>query len=485
MNIFIGNDHGGYHLKKVIMRHLEDTGHHVINVGSDSTEIVRYPYYAGQVANAVANQEADFGILICNTGLGMSMAANKYKGVRAAVVSSEETARLTREHNNANVLCLGGKFVSDTLAVKLVDIFLNTPFSGGRHAISLGLIDELESENHIGAAWSVFDRELEAKRDAFYCREKQRPVPILLDTDMLTDCDDVAALAMLLNLEKHGYAKILGMTVSSKYPMSAPVVQAVNTYYNRADIPVGAPKNGRGAYRPDSCFLDKVSAEFPHTLQSNDDAPDAVEVMRKALADAQDHSVVLVTIGYMTNLETLLKSQPDAYSELDGQTLVKQKVAEWVCMGGNFPDDSAADNVNFTRDPQPALYAIQNFPGKITFVGREIGHNIYVGDDFHDLPKENPLRRAYELHRGRYGENWDHHTADPSTVLYAVFGCSRFFEVQSGSMNLHDDCSFEWDPEKPSNMSYILQKEDRKKMAAVMNAIIMDDTTAIPDADAF
>ena len=291
---------------------------------------------------------------------------------------------------------------------------------------------------------------------------------------MLTDCDDVAALAMLHNIAKKGDAQILAVTVSSRYEKSAPVVQAVNTHYNRPDIPVGAPKNGTGAYRGDSCFLDKVSSEFPTSLNSNDDAEDAVRVMRKALAAIEDKSVVIVTIGYMSNLAGLIKSGPDDISDLTGIQLIEKAVAEWVCMGGNFPDDPAIDNVNFTRDAQPALYAIRNFPGRITFVGREIGHNIYIGESFKKLGPEHPLYRSYQLHRGRYGDNWDHHTADPSTILYAVYGLKDYFNIQHGTLILHDDCSFEWDPTKKSNMSYVLQKMDRKQMAKVMENIIME-----------
>lgn len=175
----------------------------------------------------------------------------------------------------------------------------------------------------------------------------------------------------------------------------------------------------------------------------------------------------------MTNLESLMKSEGDEISELCGMELIRRKVREWVCMGGNFPDDPAIDNVNFTRDAAPALYCIRNFEKPITFVGRDIGHNIYVGDDFHKLPKDNPLRRAYELHRGRYGDNWDHHTADPSTLLYAVFGLEDTFEIQKGRMILHDDCSFEWDPDGKSNMAYLLQKESREVTARRINEIIM------------
>ena len=298
---------------------------------------------------------------------------------------------------------------------------------------------------------------------------------LLIDTDMLTDCDDVAALELAFACERKGEARVLAVTVSSAYPKSVPVVEAVNAFCGRADVPVGAPKNGTGHRRDDSCFLDKVSAEFPHAHASNDDAPDAVEVMRRTLAAAEDGSVTLVTLGYLSNVASLLRSGPDALSPLDGRTLLAQKVKEWACMGGNFPNDPAKDNVNFTRDAKAAVFALTNYPGRITFVGREIGHNIFIGDRFHELPAANPLRRAYELHRGRFGTNWDHHTADPTTILYAVYGAGERFGRIEGTLHLQPNCAFTWDPSVPSNMSYLTQREPRTATALAMERLLMPE----------
>jgi ribose 5-phosphate isomerase B len=142
--IWIGNDHGGYVLKAAIIRYLEEQRYNVHNVGSDSSEIVRYPYYAARVAGAVSRGEATRGILICSTGIGMSIIANKYKGVRAALCTSSYMARVTRLHNDSNILCLGGRITGDLEALDIVATWLNTGYEGGRHDISLGLIAEAE-----------------------------------------------------------------------------------------------------------------------------------------------------------------------------------------------------------------------------------------------------------------------------------------------------------------------------------------------------
>ena len=144
--IIIGNDHGGFEVKKELVKHLEEKGIEVVDAGSDSTEIVRYPHYARQVAGAVARGETDRGILICSTGIGMSIAANKIKGIRASVCTSHYMAKMTRQHNDANVLCLGGKITGIFEILDIVDAWLENDYIGGRHDISLGIIRDQEDE---------------------------------------------------------------------------------------------------------------------------------------------------------------------------------------------------------------------------------------------------------------------------------------------------------------------------------------------------
>lgn len=143
--IWIGNDHGGYEMKLQLIDYLEKNGYKVNNVGSDSNEIVRYPHYAQKVSLAVSTGEAKDGILICSTGIGMSIIANKFKGVRASLCTSTYMAKMTRAHNNSNILCLGGKITGIFEALDILETWLTTEYEGGRHDISLGLIDEAEN----------------------------------------------------------------------------------------------------------------------------------------------------------------------------------------------------------------------------------------------------------------------------------------------------------------------------------------------------
>ena len=145
MRIAIGNDHAAVALKNEIVAYIGELGHQVVNFGTDENKSCHYPEFAKMVGESVASGETDCGILICGTGVGMSMAANKVKGIRAAVCSDTTTARLVKQHNNANVLCFGARIVGPELARDIVKSFLSAGFEGGRHQIRIDLISEMES----------------------------------------------------------------------------------------------------------------------------------------------------------------------------------------------------------------------------------------------------------------------------------------------------------------------------------------------------
>ena len=145
MKIAFGCDHAGFKLKCAVMEHLKEKGIETVDFGTYDDKSCHYPVYAEKVAKAVTSKECDLGILVCGTGIGMSMAANKIKGIRAAAVSDCFSAEATRRHNDANILCFGERVVGEGLALKLVDTFIGTEFEGGRHQIRVDLIKELEN----------------------------------------------------------------------------------------------------------------------------------------------------------------------------------------------------------------------------------------------------------------------------------------------------------------------------------------------------
>jgi len=142
--IALASDHAGFPLKEEIKAYFEKEGIKFIDLGTDSLASVNYPDYAEKLCNSITNGEAALGVLVCGTGIGMSMAANKHKGIRAACCSDTFSARMTRMHNDANVLCMGARVVGAGLAIDMVDLFITTEFEGGRHQARVDMLNALD-----------------------------------------------------------------------------------------------------------------------------------------------------------------------------------------------------------------------------------------------------------------------------------------------------------------------------------------------------
>ena len=143
MIIAVASDHGGFELKNKIREHLRERGIKVVDLGTDSEASVDYPVYGKACAEAVASGKADLGVVCCGTGIGISIAANKVKGIRCGLCTSVEMAELTKKHNNANMIALGGRTTSADLALKIVDTWLDTDFEGGRYQRRVDMLDEM------------------------------------------------------------------------------------------------------------------------------------------------------------------------------------------------------------------------------------------------------------------------------------------------------------------------------------------------------
>ena len=142
MNLVIASDHAGFALKEKIKVYLTEQGHKVIDCGTNSEDSCDYPVFAKALCKEINDKNAELGILVCGTGIGMSMAANKVKGIRAALCSDCFSAKFTRAHNDANVMCMGARVLGEGLALELVDIFLNTPFEGGKHLRRIEMFED-------------------------------------------------------------------------------------------------------------------------------------------------------------------------------------------------------------------------------------------------------------------------------------------------------------------------------------------------------
>lgn len=271
-----------------------------------------------------------------------------------------------------------------------------------------------------------------------------QPVKIIFDTDMESDCDDVGALAMLHSLAELGEAEILGTMVCSLNPWSVPTVDAVNTYFGRPDIPIGTVKTF-GVYR-NSKYARIISDEFPQDIGLGETAPDAIEEYRKILSKQPDQSVIIVTVGYLTNLAYLLKSPADQISPLTGKELVRQKVKHLVCMGGRYPyQQDPSKWGNFKPDPASVQWVSQEWPTRIIFTGGgDFSNSIQTGRESFDFsPSSNPVSMAYEIYLKGW-RDW-HHSADLIAVYVSVRGWEEYFQLQTQGYNhIFDDGTLIW-----------------------------------------
>lgn len=269
------------------------------------------------------------------------------------------------------------------------------------------------------------------------------PAKIILDLDLAEDVDDAGALAVLHALANRGEAEILGIMISSRNEWAAPCADAINTWYGRPDLPIGYQRGLQFGYRnprdPDrktpSKYTEAVAKAFPHDLERSSDAPDAAALCRQLLATQPDRSVTIVTVGFLTNLRDLLDSRPDEHSSLDGEHLVKQKVRQWVCMGGVFPEgrfSNGQGEYNLMWDTAASVRAVNDWPTPVVFSGFAIGAAIHVGECLRRTPKANPVRACYEHYNGLNDrESWD-----LTAVLYAVRGGGNLWDLSEPGLCL-------------------------------------------------
>lgn len=274
---------------------------------------------------------------------------------------------------------------------------------------------------------------------------------VILDADIDSDVDDVEALAMVHALADQKKIDFLGVIVTSDDPYAAECTSAINNYYGRPRLPIGVLKN-QVNLKNHSRYTRQVATEFPHRLKAQDKAEDATTLYRKLLSKSPDASVVIITIGHLSNLQNLLKSGADKYSSLSGKELVNQKVAKWLCMGGQFPEGKEA---NFYRpDPGSTVYCLQNWEKPVIFAGWEVGEKIKTGGEYlkSKLTPVSPVYRAYELYNNFKGRaSWDQ-----VAVFLLTDKAGKYFEtVNKGYCQVNADGSNKWVPGGASNQAFV------------------------------
>lgn len=271
------------------------------------------------------------------------------------------------------------------------------------------------------------------------------PVGVIFDTDIGNDIDDALALAMLHALQSRGECKLLAVTVTKDNPHAAAFVDLVNTFYGRPDIPIGVVRGGQTP--EDGKYIAPIAQAnfagrhlYPHDLATGLDAPDAVALLRQTLARQPASSVVVVQVGFSTNLARLLASKPDSDVDMSGMDLVKSRCRLLSIMAGNFAADGRDKEYNVYIDAAAARKVFADWPTPIVASGFEIGRAIKfpassILSDFGYVP-QHPIAEAYKLYDQM---PYDRETWDLTSVLYAIRPDHRYFGLSDPGVISVDD----------------------------------------------
>lgn len=296
-------------------------------------------------------------------------------------------------------------------------------------------------------------------------------VPIIFDTDMGPDYDDVGAITVLHALADSGQVKILATIASTKYDGVAAVLNVLNTYFNRPDIPVGVPKGNAQKLRDVQHWTDTLQAKYPHTIKANDEVPDAIAVYRKVLASQPDQSVTIVTVGFLTNLAGLLHSKPDQYSNLDGSALIKKKVKLLVSMAGGFP---RGDEFNVNRDAVSSRTVFDNWSTPIIFSGFEIGMKIKTGLPIvHNATvHHSPVKDVFAICTKFPEDSMGRMSWDETATLVAAKGYQPYYRLVEGKINVAENGSNTWDANGKGQF-YLVEVATPETVKSIINTLIM------------
>lgn len=309
----------------------------------------------------------------------------------------------------------------------------------------------------------------------FSCRETPndaRAVAVIFDTDMGPDYDDVGAIAMLHAFADQGDAEILATIASTKYGGVAAVLNVMNTYFKRPDIPVGVPKGDALTTRDFQHWSDTLIAKYPHKINNNDEVPDAVSVYRRVLSQQPDNSVTIITVGFLTNMANLLQSPADKYSALPGRELVEKKVKQLVSMAGKFP---AGKEFNIAEHALAAKYVFENFSPPILFSGFEIGQKIKSGlplianDSIQNSPVKDVFKISIPLSAG---DSAGRMSWDQTAVLVGIKGIRPFYKSVSGTIVVEEDGSNQWRNEG-NNHRYLIEDQPVQEVEKLINDMMM------------
>ncbi len=309
-----------------------------------------------------------------------------------------------------------------------------------------------------------------------YCQHEFRqypyPLHVIFDTDFGPDYDDVGAITLLHCFADSGWVRILATMGSSKYNNAAAAINVFNTYFGRPDIPIGIVTGNAVELGDKQHWTDSVISRYPHKIKNNQDVPDALILYRKILASQPDHSVTIITVGFLTNLANLLNSKGDSYSPLNGLELVKRKVRNLVCMAGRFP---TGREFNLDQDVSSSKKVLTDWPTTILFSGFEIGQKIKTGLDLvHNNKIQNsPVKDVFSICIPLSAEDsLGRMSWDETAVLVAIKGWQAYYTLQKGSCVIDSDGTNEW-KNNGNTRAHLVEKQSPLVVSEVINQLIM------------
>jgi pyrimidine-specific ribonucleoside hydrolase len=301
---------------------------------------------------------------------------------------------------------------------------------------------------------------------------QQPPITVIFDSDMGPDYDDVGALAMLHAMADKKEAEVLATIASTRYNGVATIFDILNTYFGRPGLPVGVPKGKALELKDFQHWTDTLIARYPYSIKRNDDAVDAIALYRSILAAQPDHSVTIITVGFLTNIAALLQSPPDKYAALTGTALVEKKVLRLVSMAGAFP---SGHEFNVRMDAASAAYAFTHFPRPILFSGVEIGFPIKTGLQLINNAdiSSSPVKDVYRMCMAMTKEDVSGRSSwDQTAVLVAIRGHETWYDVQEGRIVLDAEGRNEWDKNGKGHF-YLVEKNPRSVVANAIEELMM------------
>jgi inosine-uridine nucleoside N-ribohydrolase len=298
-------------------------------------------------------------------------------------------------------------------------------------------------------------------------------VNLILDTDLGPDYDDVGAMALMYALADSGQVHVLATVSSNKDERVIPCMEVLNTYFNRPDMPVGAPKSEGGVTLTTwhkEKWTEYLPAHYPHKTARTSDAPDAVQIYRKVLAAQKDSSVVICTLGFFTNLKGLLLSEGDSYSPLSGMELVNRKVKYVVSMAACFPEGR---EFNVHCDIPASKVVFTQWPTDIYLSGFEIGREVLTGKQVAKMPVVNsPVKDAYAMCLAE-GDFDGRMSWDQTAVLTAIKGYENYYTIEKGTVFVDDNGANTWEPSADGKHIRYIEKMPHTQVAALIENYMM------------